>query len=247
MKITVIGEMCDDVFVYGESKRLSPEAPVPVFLPKYKIKNIGMAGNVVKNLLSINKKVSVTSIHQSSKIVKIRYVDDKTNHMFLRVDEKDFAEKFILQDSHILDIKNSDAVIISDYDKGFLTEKHIKKIASISKFCVLDTKKKLEESTIKFISFIKLNEHEFKNSNIVLKENIKKIIITKGISGTDYMGVNYPSPKPIQTMDVSGAGDTFTAAFTLKYIETKNTAESIVYANEMASLVVSKRGVATPK
>ena len=46
----VIGECCTDIFVYGEAKRLSPEAPVPVFEPKRVVKNMGMAGNVVKNL-----------------------------------------------------------------------------------------------------------------------------------------------------------------------------------------------------
>jgi bifunctional ADP-heptose synthase (sugar kinase/adenylyltransferase) len=45
---------------------------------------------------------------------------------------------------------------------------------------------------------------------------------------------------------VSGAGDTFTAFFSLKYYETKNISESITFANQMASIVVSKRGVATP-
>jgi sugar/nucleoside kinase (ribokinase family) len=56
----------------------------------------------------------------------------------------------------------------------------------------------------------------------------------------------YPSPDPKETIDVSGAGDTFTASFTLNYLKTKNVEESIIYANKMSSIVVSKRGVATP-
>jgi ribokinase len=60
------------------------------------------------------------------------------------------------------------------------------------------------------------------------------------------MGKKYPSPSPIQTMDVSGAGDTFTASFIIKYCETKNVDESLIFANKMASIVVTKRGVATP-
>jgi ribokinase len=60
------------------------------------------------------------------------------------------------------------------------------------------------------------------------------------------MGVVYPSPDPKETIDVSGAGDTFTASFTLKYLETKDVSESIIFANKMASIVVSKRGVTTP-
>jgi sugar/nucleoside kinase (ribokinase family) len=56
----------------------------------------------------------------------------------------------------------------------------------------------------------------------------------------------YPSPDPRETIDVSGAGDTFTASFTVKYLETKNIEKSIIYANEMASIVVQKRGVSVP-
>jgi sugar/nucleoside kinase (ribokinase family) len=47
-------------------------------------------------------------------------------------------------------------------------------------------------------------------------------------------------------MDVSGAGDTFTASFISKYFQTKDIKESIQFANQMASIVVSKRGVKTP-
>jgi hypothetical protein len=49
-----------------------------------------------------------------------------------------------------------------------------------------------------------------------------------------------------QEIDVSGAGDTFTSAFTVKYLETKDIRQSIIFANEMSAIVVSKRGVATP-
>ena len=49
----------------------------------------------------------------------------------------------------------------------------------------------------------------------------------------------------IETTDVSGAGDTFVAAFAYKYLKTKNIAESIIYANLCASIVVTKKGVST--
>ena len=73
MKITVIGEVCTDVFVYGETKRLSPEAPVPVFNPLYIEKNMGMGGNVVENLKSLDHhvKIKIKHIHQLQPIKKI--------------------------------------------------------------------------------------------------------------------------------------------------------------------------------
>jgi sugar/nucleoside kinase (ribokinase family) len=66
------------------------------------------------------------------------------------------------------------------------------------------------------------------------------------MNGAKHNDTIFPSPSPKQTIDVSGAGDTFTAFFSLKYFETKNIAESITFANQMASIVVSKRGVTTP-
>jgi bifunctional ADP-heptose synthase (sugar kinase/adenylyltransferase) len=165
--------------------------------------------------------------------------------MFLRVDDGDTADTLYMAESFLTEISQSDAVIISDYDKGFLTDNHIKTICSRARFSVLDSKKRLSDSVFESVDFVKLNEKEFR-SNIIDKKYLSKVLITRGIDGTNYMDENYPSPAPINTMDVSGAGDTFTAAFTLKYLETKDVEQSIIYANEMASRVVTKRGVATP-
>jgi sugar/nucleoside kinase (ribokinase family) len=67
-----------------------------------------------------------------------------------------------------------------------------------------------------------------------------------GSKGAVYENTSYPTLNPKETIDVSGAGDTFTASFILKYYETKDIPNSIVFANKMSSIVVSKRGVTTP-
>ena len=248
MKITVIGEFCTDIFVYGETKRLSPEAPVPVFNPLYIERNFGMAGNVVENLKSLDQDVTIKHLHQFQPIKKTRYVDDKSNHMFIRVDEgEETVTPLELTDSVIDEIKESDAIIISDYNKGFLNEKILLEIAYHSRFIVMDTKKKIGSDIINSFNFIKLNESEYSNfSDDVKKQYPNKLIVTLGSKGAKYMDTIYPSPDPRETIDVSGAGDTFTASFTVKYLETKNVEESIIYANKMASIVVQKRGVSVP-
>jgi sugar/nucleoside kinase (ribokinase family) len=71
------------------------------------------------------------------------------------------------------------------------------------------------------------------------------VIVTLGSMGAKFKGTLFPSPKPQETIDVSGAGDTFTASFILKYYKTKDVNKSISYANEMSSIVVSRRGVST--
>ncbi len=244
MRIAVIGENCNDIFIYGDCNRLSPEAPVPVMIPIETKENLGMSGNVVKNIEALSD-ARIVHICQTEVIKKTRYVDKKSNHMFLRVDEGELnIQTLDLNISKTNAIVNSDIVIVSDYDKGFLSDEAIKKIGSIAKLSILDSKKKLSKEIIESYTFVKLNELEHKQ-NIQFKE-CKNIITTLGSKGAQFDGKIYPSPSPKETIDVSGAGDTFTASFILKYFETKNVETSIIFANEMASVVVSKRGVATP-
>ena len=248
MKITVIGELCKDVFVYGDTLRLSPEAPVPVLTPSYKEENDGMAGNVVQNLKAMDDTLEINFIHQLEDIVKTRYVDEKSNHMFIRIDRESHIEPLMLNDEYVDMIKESDAVIVSDYNKGFLTESVLREICYHSKFIIMDTKKKVSEHTVSHFNFIKLNYQEYTKFDKDARDiYIDKLIVTLGSHGARYMDKIYPSPDPKETIDVSGAGDTFTAAFTLKYLQTKSIDDAITFANEMGAIVVSQRGVAVPK
>jgi bifunctional ADP-heptose synthase (sugar kinase/adenylyltransferase) len=247
MVITVIGELCRDVFKYGNVTRLCPEAPVPILTDIYKELNWGMAGNVQENLLAHNPELNINLIHQKNLIKKTRYIDDKTNHMFLRVDEgENEVDTLILTPETVQTITESDLVIVSDYNKGFLTEKTLVEIGKLSKLSIIDTKKTISKNLIDSFTFIKLNEHEYQRNKNISDKNKDKFIITLGMNGAKHNDTIFPSPSPKQTIDVSGAGDTFTAFFSLKYYETKNISESITFANQMASIVVSKRGVATP-
>ena len=247
MVITVIGELCRDVFKYGNVVRLCPEAPVPVLTDVYKELNWGMAGNVQENLLAHNPELNINLIHQKNLIKKTRYIDDKTNHMFLRVDEgENEVDTLTLTPETVQTITESDLVIVSDYNKGFLTEETLIQIGKLSKLSIIDTKKTISKDLIDSFTFIKLNEHEYQRNKHISDKNKDKFIITLGMNGAKHNDTIFPSPSPKQTIDVSGAGDTFTAFFSLKYFETKNISESITFANQMASIVVSKRGVATP-
>lgn len=244
VKVLVVGEYCIDRFIYSDVKRFSPEAPVPVLVPLVTTENKGMSGNVVENLRSLNNELEITHWHQPEIITKTRYVEKKSNHMFLRVDEGE-QEITPLKYFDVDLVNDVDIVIVSDYDKGFISDDILFEIGFNSRLSILDSKRKLTIGIAKAYDFVKLNETESKqNSELSLLPNI---ITTLGARGTKYQDIIYPSPKPQETIDVSGAGDTFTSAFILKYYETKSVEESIIFANEMSAIVVSKRGVATPK
>lgn len=250
MQFLVIGEQCLDTFIYGQSKRLSPEAPVPVFTPEKTIVSGGMAKNVFNNLKSIiranNSDCHVEGIFSFHEAEKIRYVDRKTNHYFLRVDDGDNRyERINFNPEANKLIASSDAILISDYAKGFLSKEDIFHIYLNKKsgaVLFLDSKSKIEWDIISVIDYIKLNKVEFNNLSPKY-HNKKNLIITLGEEGALHKGKNYPTSIKHKTMDVSGAGDTFFAAFAFKYMTTKKVDKSIIYANELASKVVSQRGV----
>ena len=111
MKVLVIGDSCKDVFVYGSCSRMAPAAPVPVFIPQYLKNNKGMAGNVYENLLSL--KVDCDIVTNQNEITKTRYVEEKTNHIIIRIDSGEEKIKKINElNLHLIDFGGYDAVVI---------------------------------------------------------------------------------------------------------------------------------------
>ena len=240
--ILVIGESCKDKFIYGRSTRLSPEEPVPLFQPTEEVENDGMAMNVVGNLRALGNKIGLIS--NNEEITKTRYVDETFNHLIMRVDENDECERVPKETISDIIADNIDAVIISDYNKGFLTEEDIETISKLDTVVVLDTKKKLGE-WCKDLTFIKLNRKEYERNKYFIQQNKwihDKMIITLDKDGCRYKNQVIPTEK-VEIMDISGAGDTFISAFTTMYLKTKDVVKSIKFGNECASEVVQKKGV----
>ena len=57
MNVLVIGDSCEDVFIYGDIERISPEAPIPVFKPTHEESNGGMAKNVANNVEALDMTI----------------------------------------------------------------------------------------------------------------------------------------------------------------------------------------------
>ena len=241
-RVLVIGDSCNDIFIYGDIHRVCPEAPVPVFNPTHRTENGGMAKNVVRNLEALG--CNVEFISNDNSIKKIRYVDNRSNQMVLRVDENDTCRS--INDKEIDYIEkfymNFDAVIISDYCKGFLDEEDICFIADKCNNVFLDTKKEIGD-WVNDVDFIKINELEYEK-NYKGKPNNDKLIVTLGSKGCQYMGETFPVNE-VSVKDVSGAGDTFMAGLVVKYIKTLDIKESIHFAQKCTTKVVQKIGVVT--
>jgi|21_taG_2_1085346.scaffolds.fasta_scaffold00045_65 D-beta-D-heptose 7-phosphate kinase/D-beta-D-heptose 1-phosphate adenosyltransferase len=253
MKILVIGDSCIDRFVYCDINRICPEAPVPVLNPIKVIENNGMAGNVVKNLESLGAKVDLVTNKET--ILKTRYIDDKSGQMIMRLDENDICKPIQSLAStgkamphHIMKTSDHDAIIVSDYCKGFLQTYDIQQITEMANCPIfLDTKKKLGD-WCKGIDFIKINKPEWQLNPDYSETNV---IVTDGKNGATYLDTIYPVDEEVNVSDVSGAGDTFMAGLVYKYIyginvmKQRDISLAINFANKCASKVVQERGVTT--
>ena len=242
-KVLVIGDSCIDKFIYGTCDRLSPEAPVPVFKPIKSRMSGGMTTNVYNNLQALG--VSCDIITNDIRPIKTRYIDEISNQMLLRVDEKDSIEQIGLELFKKIDFKKYDIVVISDYNKGFLSEIDIEAIVKESSLVFLDTKKKIG-NWAKDVDFIKINENEFINNwstdfELWFKGNLITTLGKDGAILND--GTIYSIMNKHDFRDVSGAGDTFLAGLVADYIKNNDIRSAIRFANRCASWVVSQKGV----
>jgi len=237
-KILLLGELCNDTTFYCEVSRISPEAPVPVADLIWRSCSDGMAGNVNNNLKAFG--INTTFVHQSlqQQIDKTRYVDQKSGQHLIRVDNT-HPNITPVDLSSIENIEDYNAIVISDYNKGFIqydTVRHLRKIYSGPIF--IDSKKKDLGQFDKCI--VKVNESEYDNATSI-PENI---IVTKGGTGALYKDKLYPAVKA-DMFDVCGAGDTFLCGLVHKYLKGNDMGECIRFANKCAAIAVQHRGTYT--
>jgi D-beta-D-heptose 7-phosphate kinase/D-beta-D-heptose 1-phosphate adenosyltransferase len=244
LKILLIGETCEDISIYGSVDRISPEAPVPILDYKKKISSLGMSANVKNNLESFG--VFVNHITNKKLIKKTRIVDINSNQQLIRIDEDDSVDKIKPSEVKSAFLHLSyDAIVISDYNKGFLTTNDLKVFCqNFNGPVFIDTKKK-DLFTEKNVIF-KINQREY--DNLITYPDDLHLIVTLGSNGTQYLDKIYPTEK-VNVFDVVGAGDTFLAAFVYKYLSCENDqirfSESIKYANKAAAIAVQHFGTYT--
>ena len=229
LKILLIGDSCTDEYVYGVCERLNPEAPVPILKFNNKETKKGMAWNVRENLMSFGIEVFILTNEES--ITKTRYIDERYNQQFLRVDNEPLLKPM----DYELPEEKFDALVISDYDKGFLsTEKVFELVEWFDGPVFIDSKKtKLPKKDC----FVKINDLEYSK----LTKPAKNLIITRGSKGAEYRGKLYPGEK-VDVFDAVGAGDTFLSALVYFYLKCGRIEEAIPYANKAAAIAVSNFG-----
>lgn len=190
-----------------------------------------MAANVRDNLLAFGCQVDFMTGSEYS--VKQRYIDVRSEQQILRIDTDHFSDRF---DASAI-ICQYDAVVISDYDKGFMTYGTIRAIREkFSGPIFIDTKK---IGLAEFEGcFVKINNSEFEKVASVCSE----MIVTLGDGGARYNDKIYETDK-VNIVDICGAGDTFLAALAYGYLCFDSIEMAIPFANKCSAISVQHRGV----
>jgi len=233
--ILLIGDACIDVYQYGTIDRLSPEAPVPVFVPTYQEERDGMAGNVFNNLETLGCDVNYL-FGEISK--KTRLIDQRSRQQIARIDNDVQSEPIRFETA----IPTYDAIVISDYAKGTVDYTLIHDILQ-EVTCPVFIDTKLTELDRMQGAWVKVNELEYSK----LKSECAGLIVTRGAKGADVLHHSIHCSAPaVEVVDVTGAGDTFLAALVYQYLVTQDIKSAVEFATRAASITVQHVGVYAP-
>jgi D-beta-D-heptose 7-phosphate kinase/D-beta-D-heptose 1-phosphate adenosyltransferase len=295
-KILVIGDLMIDHYLWGSCERISPEAPVQIVDIAKETTVLGGGGNVINNLKALGANVSVSGVIGSDEngrelinLLKNIGVDvggiivqngRKTSkksrviaasQQILRYDKESKEE---IEESSVEKILNSltnsvssyDAVILSDYGKGVLTDELCQGVMRLcnkagvkvlvdpkgsdyskysgaylltpnKKEAMLATKIEIKDKTSLKEALLKMKkEADLAISLITLSED--------GIAVFDDEMKIFPTVAK-EVFDVTGAGDTVIASIAFAISAKKSIEDAAKFANLAAGVVVGKIGSAT--
>jgi len=287
----ILGDVFLDIFEVTEVLKISPERPVPVLKP-IKIKNLlGGAANVANNIKSIGgspflisklsndkilKKIQILlkkekiqfkifSNKKYSSPIKKRIVEN--DHQFCRIDNEKIEKLTKPHEREIVkfikkNIDKFEALVLSDYSKGFLTQSIINKTIKIfkkeKKKIFTDPKNKNievyknsnficpnQKEFFEFFDYQKLPYNKISTTKLFKKSLSEAFIVTKGSKGISIILKNGKiidiPQKDINVYDVTGAGDTFIGILSYLISKNLNIVTTLKIASEACAKVVQKK------
>ena len=296
-KILVVGDLIWDEYLWGDCDRISPEAPVPIVKIYREAKMPGGAINVLKNLRSLNIDAGIMGVvgrdpnglaiqrelrKWNLHVMQIWETSDRPttmktrviarNQQVIRLDReelKPIKKNIQLRFLEVLsqEIQKFDAIIISDYDKGFLTKELIPEIIEMARmkkvYIAVDPKvnhfhfyrnvdlitpNEKEASEAMRLPFPS-NDQDIEEIGLQIKTQlkIKKLLLTRSHKGmTLFVDEQKPIYIPVVTRevyDVTGAGDTVVAIYTASMMAGAKPLQAAILANLAGGLVVGRLGV----
>jgi len=291
-KILVLGDLMLDRYLWGQVDRISPEAPVPVVEVQKESMNLGGAGNVCFNLVSLGAAALLVGvvgkdeagqwirdnapeargiIQEESRPTTIKTRIIAHHQQVVRVDQEkkegisaDIQEKIY----KILEQEEFEGIVISDYNKGIISQTLMKRILSyaqqaripvfvdpkVSNFAhytpvTLITPNHHEAASIVHFPCNSDAEVERAGRTILARISTRYLILKRGEQGMsvfDTPGTVHHIPTIAKEVyDVTGAGDTVIATAALALLAGASIQDAALLANIAAGIVVGKLGTAT--
>jgi D-beta-D-heptose 7-phosphate kinase/D-beta-D-heptose 1-phosphate adenosyltransferase len=295
-RILVIGDLMIDHYLWGGCERISPEAPVQVVDIAKETTVLGGAGNVISNLSALGANICVAGVVGDDEIAlellrmlsvlgvstegivsqEQRKTSKKSriiasNQQIIRYDRESKETIAVESEAKIIQYAKSvmescDAVVLSDYGKGVVTNDVAKGIIDIARsmgkkvlvdpkgkdytkyhgaYMLTPNKKEAQEATGILIN----NDESLKNALEHLKSSCdlgcSMITLSEdGIAIDDGTVRRFPTVAR-EVFDVTGAGDTVIASLSYALSVGMSIDDASRFANKAAAVVVGKIGSAT--
>ncbi len=289
-RILVVGDVMLDRYWFGDVNRISPEAPVPVVLVKRTEERPGGAANVARNITALGGEAVLLSVvgndeaadslegllkrervhaslHRDGSLattVKLRVIGQQ--QQLLRVDFERAPSHEVLAsklDEYEAQVKDADAVVLSDYGKGGLA--HVARMIELARARgkpVLVDPKGAEYARYRGATLLTPNRAEFRevagrwtdDADLALRAQklrsdlgLQALIVTRSEEGMSLFTAHETRHEPTvarEVYDVSGAGDTVIGTLALMVAAGESLAAAMRVANHAAGIVVGKLGTA---
>lgn len=296
-KILIVGDIMLDSYHFGKVERISPEAPVPVFLETGNEKYVpGGAANVAVNIAAIGIETILCSVMGddfAGKKLRTLLDDKGVNNEYVLTDLDRITtnklryigpnnQQIMRADSEVIDVLSEEKtesilkllkekiseiglVLISDYNKGFLSQKVCQNVIVMAKEkgipVVIDVKDKNIEkyrgATIlkpnrKELSLLSGQSTDNKNKtieaatylcNIADSEYVLTTLGSEGMILVNKQGIiEEVTSTSKEVYDVTGAGDTSIAYLAAEMVKGTDIKTAMQIANYAAGVQVSKLG-----
>ena len=295
LRVLVIGDVMLDRYIIGEVSRISPEAPVPVLAVRDERSVAGGAANVALNLRSLGANVEAIGwfgqdergdqlveilenqeiqVDQSFRFSAVPTISKSrvtaSNQQICRVDRESSIDQYHPDLSIVGDLisekaSQADAVIVSDYGKGFVTNQLLAMVREYASFLAVDPKpsRLLDYSMPDLLTPNRLEALELAGlsretrdpfpqedvvSQIFNKFSPRLLAVTLGGEGM-LLAKQGKVERTIPTaarevFDVSGAGDTVIASLSMALVAGQSFEQAAGFANLAVGVVVGKVGTA---
>jgi rfaE bifunctional protein kinase chain/domain len=299
-RVLVVGDLVADHYLYGQTDRVSREAPVLIVRYEDSEVKLGGAANAAANVRTMGGQVTALGVLGEDEMgarlaegfsregialervtgaglqteTKTRILAgglNTTRQQMLRVDRGNRpplppeVDAALAEKVRTLGAR-SDVVLVSDYGAGVISEEvraAIRALAAQGTPVCVDSRYALGQ--LRGVSVCKPNEPELEaltgipirsEGDLLMAGRLARtqlecqtLLVTRGRSGMAIFGEDFVELLPVhgleEAVDVTGAGDTVIAAFSLALAASGNPLLAARLANVAGALVVQKAGTAT--